>query len=108
MAMNVSIERCWKLFRPVWVFFFAGGFSAMLLATPKFYEEHPSIAWPIFFSWVIISGLYMVYLKGPMLRIVLDTSMRTGTRNVLFVLSGLLMGVLGGVLGFWLKGALGG
>ena len=90
------------------MFFFAFGIVGPSLATPRFYEEHPSIAWPILFSWVIIAGLYMVYLKGPMLRIVLDTSMRTGTRNVLFVLFGLLMALLGGVLGFWLKGALGG
>jgi len=102
-AVILSIMRHWTKFAAVWVFFFANAATLPLLASPRFYEERPKVAWSIFFAWWIITGLSMVFLKGIMLRLVLDKSMSAGTRNLLFILPTMLLGVLGVIVGSCLK-----
>ena len=91
------------MFAPVWMMFFAWGVAGPFISWSKFYEKHPGIAWPLFLSLVAISGVYMIFLKRVMLRIVLDKSMSASTRNVLWVLPPLPIAVLGALLGLWLK-----
>jgi len=93
----------WKKFWPVWVMAFAWCMVGPFVASPNFYEEHPAIAWPVLLALVISLSLYMIFLKGVMLRIVSDKSMSATTRSFLWLVPTLTMAVFGMLLGFWLK-----
>jgi hypothetical protein len=93
----------WKMFIPVWAMFFAFCLSGPFLSAPGVYEKHPGIAWPVFFATIGILGVGMTFLRRVMLRILVDKSMSATTRGALFVMPSMLMGILGAILGFWLK-----
>jgi len=93
----------WKKFWPVWVIAFAWCMVGPFVASPNFYEEHPAIAWPVLLALMISASLYMIFLKGLMLRIVSDKSMSAATRSFLWLVPTFTLAVLGMLLGFWLK-----
>ena len=93
----------WKKFRPAWGLFFAFGLLGPFVSESRFYEQHPKIAWPIFFSLILIGSLYMIYLRGVMLRILLDKSMSAANRNFLWIFPFMVLVILGAALGSLLK-----
>ena len=95
--------RHWKKFGPAWGLFFTFGLVGPFLATTRFYEEHPKMAWPIFFAVILIGSLYMIFLKGVMLRVVLDKSMSAATRSFLWIVPSMALAILGAALGSLFK-----
>jgi hypothetical protein len=104
--MKSSFLRHWKNLVPLWavlpVWFTVGPFVTI----PRFYEDYPAIAWPIFFVLIAAISLYMILIRGAMLRIVSDEAMGTVTRFVLVVIPSMSLTVLGLIIGLWLKSKL--
>jgi hypothetical protein len=106
-SMTVLIFHYFKKFCPVWLFTFAWCMLGPLFATPRLYKEHPGIAWPAFFSLIIICAIYMIFLKRVMLRLLQDKLMSTTTRNVLWLIPTLIFAMTGMMLGLSLKHIIG-
>jgi len=101
------VFKYWKKFWPVWLVPPIWLGLVVVVTDPHFQEKHPKIALALVIVMVFGGSVYMIFLKGWLLRRVFsDKSISIATRNILFVIPSALLGILGLILGLCLKSLL--